>query len=75
MKTYVVDTHTMVWFISRDRRLSDKAGDILRDPDTRLIIPVLVTSYNFSSSATQPRASSSSLARVGRPFSSQPAIW
>jgi PIN domain nuclease of toxin-antitoxin system len=42
MKTYVVDTHTMVWFISRDRRLSDKAGAILRDPDIRLIIPVIV---------------------------------
>ena len=31
--------------------------------------------YSPSSSATQPRASSSSLARVGRPSSSQPAIW
>ena len=33
------------------------------------------TPYSPNSSATQPNASSSSLARVGRPRSSQPAIW
>lgn|GEM_PF-5244611 len=34
----------------------------------------LVTLHSFSSSAAHPRASSSSLARVGRPLASQPAI-
>ena len=42
MKTFIVDTHTLVWFVSRDPRLSDKARTILRDPNVRLIIPVIV---------------------------------
>ena len=69
MKTFIVDTHTLAWFVSRDPRLSDKARTL------RPRLYRLVTPYNPSSSATQPRASSPSLTRVGRPFSSQPAIW
>jgi PIN domain nuclease of toxin-antitoxin system len=42
MRTFVVDTHTLIWFISSDRRLGIQAHTILRDPDVRLIIPVIV---------------------------------
>lgn len=42
MRTYVVDTHALIWFIGKDQRLSDRARAILRNPDVRLIIPVIV---------------------------------
>lgn len=42
MTTFVVDTHALVWFISGDSRLSDKARTILRDPGVQLIIPAIV---------------------------------
>ncbi len=42
MKTYVVDTHALVWFIGRDQRLSDAARAILLDPNVRIIISVIV---------------------------------
>lgn len=42
MKTFVVDTHTLVWFLSRSPRLSRGAHAILRDPTVRLIIPAIV---------------------------------
>jgi len=42
VKTFVVDTHTLVWFLSRSPRLSRAAHAILRDPSVRLIIPVIV---------------------------------
>ena len=42
MKTFVVDTHTLVWFLSGSLRLSRAAHTILRDPTVRLIIPAIV---------------------------------
>jgi PIN domain nuclease of toxin-antitoxin system len=42
MRTFVVDTHALAWFISRDRRLGAKARTVLRDPSVRLIIPAIV---------------------------------
>jgi PIN domain nuclease of toxin-antitoxin system len=42
MRTFIVDTHALAWFVSRDPRLSDKARTILRDPNVRLIIPAIV---------------------------------
>jgi PIN domain nuclease of toxin-antitoxin system len=42
MRTYVVDTHALVWFIGRDQRLSDTARAILRNPNARIIIPIIV---------------------------------
>lgn len=42
MRTFVVDTHALVWFLSQDSRLSEKARSILRDPTVRLIIPAIV---------------------------------
>ena len=42
MSVFVVDTHTLVWFLSQDKHLSDKALEILRDSSVQLIIPVIV---------------------------------
>jgi PIN domain nuclease of toxin-antitoxin system len=42
MRTFIVDTHALAWFVSRAPRLSDKARTILRDPNVRLIIPAIV---------------------------------
>lgn len=42
MKTFVLDTHTLVWFLSRSPRLSGTVLALLRDPTVRLIIPTIV---------------------------------
>ena len=42
MRTFIVDTHALAWFVSRDLRLSAKARTVLRDPNVRLIIPAIV---------------------------------
>lgn len=42
MRTFVVDTHTRVWFLARDSRLSERARAVLQDPTVRLIIPAIV---------------------------------
>jgi len=42
MRTFVVDTHALAWFVGRDPRLSAKVRTILRDPNVRLIIPAIV---------------------------------
>jgi PIN domain nuclease of toxin-antitoxin system len=42
MKTYVVDTHAIVWFLYRDKRLSENARMILKADDVKLIIPTIV---------------------------------
>lgn len=42
MKTFVVDTHALVWFLARDSRLSERARTVLQDPAVRLIIPAIV---------------------------------
>lgn len=39
---YVVDTHTLLWYIGNDRRLGANAHHILNDPNAKLIVPVLV---------------------------------
>jgi len=39
---YVVDTHSVVWFLEADRRLGERARAALEDPDARLIIPTIV---------------------------------
>lgn len=44
MRTFVVDTHALVWFLARDSRLSEKARTVLQDPTARLIIPAIVLS-------------------------------
>jgi len=42
MRTYVIDTHALVWFIGRDQRLSNTVRAILRDPNVSIIISVIV---------------------------------
>lgn len=41
MKRYVLDTHALVWFPSRDNGPSDTAAAVLRDSDVQLIIPTV----------------------------------
>ena len=42
MKSVVVDTHALVWFLSHDKRLRNQARAIFHDPQVRLIIPAIV---------------------------------
>jgi PIN domain nuclease of toxin-antitoxin system len=42
VKTFVIDTHTLVWFLSRSPRLSGTVLALLHDPTVRLIIPAIV---------------------------------
>ena len=42
MRTFVVDTHALVWFLAHDSRLSEKARIVLQDPTVRLILPAIV---------------------------------
>ena len=42
---YVVDTHSLVWYFSKDERLSDKVKNILREAElgrNEIIIPTIV---------------------------------
>lgn len=39
---YVLDTHTLLWYLGNDSRLGASAQKILVDPDALLLIPVLV---------------------------------
>ena len=40
-KLYVVDTHTLVWFIEDNSRLSGSARAILKASDARIAVPVV----------------------------------
>ncbi|OGO41001.1 MAG: hypothetical protein A2Z04_00755 [Chloroflexi bacterium RBG_16_57_9] len=42
MKTYVVDTHALVWYLAKDPRLGAQAEAVMDDPDIRLIVPTIV---------------------------------
>ena len=42
MSTFVVDTHALVWFLSKDPRLSSVARAVLQDSQSKLIIPAIV---------------------------------
>jgi len=42
---YVVDTHSLVWYFSQDKRLSKKVKDLLRDAEAgkdEIVIPAIV---------------------------------
>lgn len=39
---YVVDTHALVWFVEGNSRLGPDAKAILEDPESELVIPVIV---------------------------------
>ena len=43
--TFLVDTHTLVWFLTKDKKLSGKVVEILRkveDGEETVIIPTIV---------------------------------
>lgn len=40
--TYVADTHSLIWFLEGNARLSTAALTALRDPSARIIIPTMV---------------------------------
>lgn len=42
MKTYVVDTHALVWYLVGDSRLGRQAETAFNDPGSVLIIPTIV---------------------------------
>lgn len=42
MKTYVVDTHALFWYLDNDPRLGVQAEAILDNPHIRIIIPTIV---------------------------------
>lgn len=40
-KLYVVDTHTLLWYLVNDARLGKLAGQILDTKDSRLLLPAI----------------------------------
>ena len=45
VETYVVDTHSLVWFIAEDDRLSERARHLLEraeDAEVQVLIPTIV---------------------------------
>jgi len=38
---FVLDTHTLLWYVDDDARLGLAAGQILDDPNSRLILPAI----------------------------------
>lgn len=40
--TYILDTHTLVWFLEANPRLSSAARQALVDPSTKLVVPTIV---------------------------------
>ncbi len=39
---YLVDTHTLIWYLQADQRLGKQAQTILLKPSSQLVIPLLV---------------------------------
>ena len=42
MKTYIVDTHALAWYLDDDPRLGAQAEAVLDDPHVRIIVPAIV---------------------------------
>jgi PIN domain nuclease of toxin-antitoxin system len=42
MRTYIVDTHALTWYLDDDPRLGSQAEAVLDNADVRLIIPAIV---------------------------------
>lgn len=40
--TYILDTHTLIWFLAKDSRLGKKAKEILLTPSIKIVIPAIV---------------------------------
>ena len=41
-RTYIVDTHPLIWHLEGNPRLSPMAKQILRDRNARIVVPTLV---------------------------------
>ncbi|MCW3053020.1 MAG: PilT protein domain protein [Chthonomonadales bacterium] len=39
---YIIDTHTLLWYVADDRALGKNAGTVLDDPTSELILPAIV---------------------------------
>jgi PIN domain nuclease of toxin-antitoxin system len=39
---YVVDTHTLIWHLEGNLRLEDRARGIMNDPESSLLVPIVV---------------------------------
>ena len=39
---YVVDTHTLIWFLEENPRLGSQAKTLLQNPESALAIPIIV---------------------------------
>lgn len=39
---YLLDTHALVWFLAKDKRLSEQVRDVIQDPLATLIVPAIV---------------------------------
>ena len=37
---YLLDTHTLLWFISADQKLSDRARRLILDPDSEIFLSI-----------------------------------
>jgi PIN domain nuclease of toxin-antitoxin system len=42
MTYYIIDTHSLVWFLEKSPKLGKKARKALMDSDSSLIIPTIV---------------------------------
>jgi len=42
MRTYIVDTHALTWYLDDDPRLGSQAEAVLDNADVRVIIPAIV---------------------------------
>lgn len=39
---YVIDTHSLIWFLEANKRLGKRAKSVLLKPDAELVIPAIV---------------------------------
>ena len=37
---YLLDTHTLIWFLTGDKKLSDKARGLIDNPDNRKFLSI-----------------------------------
>lgn len=45
---YILDTHTLLWYLDRDRRLGSTAKQILDDRSTRFLLPAIALAEALS---------------------------
>lgn len=41
MIRYIIDTHALIWYLTSDARLGKSAHNVLRDPASLLILPMI----------------------------------